>query len=279
MSTPNGISVFDYTDYRKYLADYYRVRKKATPAFSYRFFARKAGFSSSGFYKELVDGKRSLSRSLIVRFSEAIGHSKREAEYFESMVYFNEARTVEERKLYFERMMASCESKARMVEASQYEFYSKWYYNAVREMLSYFRFKDDYNALARALNPSIRPDQAKKAIDVLEKLGFIRKGPDGFYERADTTITTGAEVQSLNVANFQKTMMTMAGEAIDRHPAKHRDMSTLTLSVSESLFKTIKQEIIAFRKKLLSFEDKEEKPDRVYQLNFHCFPLSKIREL
>jgi uncharacterized protein (TIGR02147 family) len=276
MNKKSDIAVFDYTDYRAYLHDYYKVKKTINKGFSYRSFAKRAGISSSGFYKEVLDGKRGLSRSLILKFSEAIGHSKKESEYFENMVYFNDSRTIEERKIYFGRMMAAYSSKAYIVESDQYEFYSKWYYSAIRELLSFYRFKDDYQALAKTLNPNIRPDQAKKAVDILEKLGFIKKDEDGYFSRVTPTITTGPEVQSLNVVNFQNTMMDLARQAIDRYPAKHRDMSTLTLSVSKELFLEMKSEIIAFRKKMLALEEKGTQPDRVYQLNFQFFPLSKI---
>lgn len=276
----NKISVFDYTDYRKYLADYYKLQKARNPAFSYRYFARRAKISSPGFYKELVDGKRSLSRSLILKFSDAIKLSRKEAEYFENMVYFSEAVTVEERKLYFNKMMSCYESKAYRLLGEQYEYFSRWYYIVIREIISFVRFKDDYRTLARLLDPPIREDQAKKAIYILERLRLIEKDGDGFYRRTSSIVTTGYPAQDtrvnlLNVINFQKEMLKMAGEAYDRHPLKKTDMSTLTLSISEQTFLSMKEEIAGFRKKLLSMAEKDEKPDRVYQLCHHFYPVAK----
>lgn len=276
------ISVFDYTDYRAYLSDYYKFMKKHSSAFSYRYFAQRANIKSSGFYKELVDGKRSLSRSLILKFSEALKHNKKEAEYFEYMVYFNESKTIEEKRLYFKKMMASYDSKAYKLLSDQYEYFSKWYYVAIRELLSYVRFKDDYHMLANALNPSIRPDQAKKAISILEKLNLIKKDKMGYYRRCDPVITTGypqgdKRVTLLNIMNFQKTMIDMAKGAYDKTQIKQIDMSTLTLGISEDTYSTMKEEIANFRKKLLGIAEKDRVPDRVYQLNYQFFPLSKLK--
>ena len=204
------IRVFDYTDYRKYLADYYRDQKSQCPYFSYRYFAGKAKIGSIGLYKDVVDGKQSLSRRATTKFSEAMGHSKREADYFEATVFFTDATTVEERKLYFNRMMACHESKARIVDASRYEYYSQWYYSAVRALLSIYHFDgDDFAALAKRLSPSIRPEQAKKAVETLDRLGMIRKNERGDYEPTDQIISTGALendrlVRTLNIINFQK---------------------------------------------------------------------------
>ena len=276
------ISVFDYTDYRAYLSDYYKFMKKHSRAFSYRYFAQRAHIKSSGFYKELVDGKRSLSRSLILKFSEALKHNKKEAEYFENMVYFNESKTIEEKRLYFKKMMASYDSKAYKLLADQYEYFSKWYYVAIRELLSYVKFRDDYHMLANALNPPIRPDQAKKAISILEKLQLIEKDKTGYYRRCDPVVTTGypqddKRVRLLNIINFQKTMIDMAKVAYDKNQIKKIDMSTLTLSISEDAYSTMKEEIANFRKKLLGIAEKDRIPDRVYQLNYQFFPLSKLK--
>ncbi len=82
MSNQNQkISIFDYTDYRVFLSDYYNFQKKQSKAFSYRYFAQKVNLKSSGYYKELVDGKRNLSRTLMVKFFKALKLNKKESEY------------------------------------------------------------------------------------------------------------------------------------------------------------------------------------------------------
>jgi uncharacterized protein (TIGR02147 family) len=278
MDKLKSVSIYDYTDYRLYLRDYYEEQKAKNPAFSYRYFARKAGFNSSGLYKDIVDGRTGITRSLILRFATAMKLSPKQQEYFETMVYFNEARTVEEKKLYFERLMKYHNSKAFRVDARQYEYYSKWYYIAVRELLAIGNFKDDYAAIAQALNPSIRQDHARKAIEVLKKLGLIQKDKGGYYRAVDKILTTGSDIKSLAIANFQKNMMDMAKEAIDRHPVEHRNISTVTFSVSQETYTEIKAELDACRKRILGMVDRSENEDRVCQLNMQLFPLSQIKE-
>lgn len=270
------ISVFDFTDYREFLKAYYQFEKSTNPAFSYRYFALRAKINSSGFYKNVIDGKKTLGRSLTTRFAAAMKLKKKEAEYFENMVFFNDAHTVEEKLIYFERMMSLRKLDAYLIQTHQFEYYSKWYYSAIRELIGFLKIKDDYVALSQTLNPPIRPDQAEKAIKVLLELKFISKDASGFYIQCQHHITTGPEVQSLNVAQYQLSCMDLAKEAFDRHKPTVRDMSTLTLSISEQAFPIFKEEIIAFRKKLLTLERQFPKPDRVYQLNTHFFPLSKI---
>jgi len=278
--TKTTIRIFDYTDYRNYLGDYYADQKSRFPYFSYRYFAGKAGIGSIGLYKDVVDGKQSLSRRAITRFSEAIALTKREAEYFEAMVFFTDASTIDERKLYFDRMISCHESRAHIMHASRFEYYSQWYYSAVRALLSLFQFDGvDFGILAKKLSPAIKPDQAKKSVEVLERLGMIKKNEQGYYEPSDQIISTGAlqndrQVFSLGIITFQKNLLTLAAEAYDRYSEKQMDMSTLTLSISRETRQLIKDEAAAFRKKILSLAENDVHPEVVYQLNCQLFPLT-----
>lgn len=276
----SSIRIFDYTDYRNYLRDYYNDQKSCNSYFSYRYFAGKAQISSIGLYKDIIEGKQSLSRRAITKFSKAMGHSKREAEFFEALVFFTDAESIEERKVYFERMISCHESKARIIETSRYEYYSKWYYSAIRALLSFHPFDGvDFASLANKLSPQIKTEQAKKAIEVLVQLGMIRKNFDGFYEPCDQIITTGPmhndrRVQVLRIVDFQKNLLTLASGAYDRYSEKQMDMSSVTLSVSKSTRRLIKEAAAAFRKKVLSLAEKDANPDCVYQLNCQLFPLT-----
>jgi uncharacterized protein (TIGR02147 family) len=278
----SAVTIFDYTDYRKYLSDFYQEQKRRKKSFSYRYFARKAGINSVGLYKDVVEGRQNLGRALIFKFSAAIGHSRKEAEYFENMVYFNEAKSAEERMMFFERMVAGQGSRAAIVETSKYEYYHTWYYSAVRALLSCRKFRNDpadLKVIAKTLNPPIRPDQAKKAVTVLEKLGFIARDGQGYYTLVDSTITSGTvkpdrNVAALNVVNFQKEMMKLAAGAFDRFTSERLNMSTLTLAISEETMKEIKEDCAALRNKIARLAEKDAAADRIYQMNIQLFPMS-----
>lgn len=278
----SDMNIFDYTDYRRYLSDFYQEQKQRRKAFSYRYFARKAGINSVGLYKDVVEGRQNLGRALIFKFSAAIGHTRKEAEYFENMVYFNEAKSAEERMIFFERMVAGQSSKAAIVEVSKYEYYLKWYYSAVRALISCHAFRDvpaDYKRIARTLNPPIRPDQAKKAVAILEKLGFVSRNEQGLFTVADNAITTGTvkpdrNVSALNVVNFQKEMMKLAQGAFDRFSSEQMSMSTLTLSMTDSTLKEIKDDLAALRNKIAGMAVNDSAADRIFQLNIQLFPMS-----
>ncbi len=51
-------NIFNYMDYREFLEDFYDEQKSANKAFSYQYFANKAGFKSKSFIKLVIDGKK-----------------------------------------------------------------------------------------------------------------------------------------------------------------------------------------------------------------------------
>ena len=82
-------------------------------------------------------------------------------------------------------------------------------------------------------------EQAKKAVTLLVKLNLIVRDAKGYYRATDKIITTGDEVSSMHVKNFQKSMMDLAKESLDRHPALHRNISTVTFNISKETYNNL----------------------------------------
>jgi uncharacterized protein (TIGR02147 family) len=72
--------------------------------------------------------------------------------------------------------------------------------------------------------------------------------------------------------------MSHAADALDRVPRDEREISSLTLCLSEADFAKLKAEIVAFRSRLLQRYQSGDDAARVVQLNFQLFPLSRKRD-
>ncbi len=272
-------NIFEYTDYRKYLGDYYEENKAKSKSFSYNTLSLKAGFKNKAFLYLVIHGKKNLSKISIVKLSQAIGHNNNEAEYFENLVFFNKAYNLKERNYFYDKLDAvKCkDSKVKKVHQTrkdQYEFYSKWYHSAIRSLIDMYPFKDDYKWLAKNVNPPIKAGQAKKSVELLEKLGLIKKQKSGVYKLAYKSITTGNEIKSLAALNFHKEATDLAKNALETLPKAKRNITGLTVGVSEDTYKRICEEIKAFRSRIVQMVDQDKEADRTYQLNFHFFPIT-----
>lgn len=272
-----------YTDYRLFLRDFHSGQKLLNPRYSHRMFARKASLSSSGFFSEVVAGKRKLTQATLLKFSQAMKLGAQEHAYFECLVDFNQAKTVEEKNHHYARLMALRGTRLDIVGAGRYEFYRNWWNSAIREMINCHSVKcdsrEDYAALGQSLQPSISAAQARRSVDLLLRLGFVERMPDGRLRQTTRFISTGSlppgEPTTLDVDNFQLAMLELARKALDSQPRAQRDFSTLTLSLSAAGEAAAKAEIAALRKRLLALAEQDRGADRVRQFNFQSFPLSK----
>jgi uncharacterized protein (TIGR02147 family) len=272
--------ISNYTDYRKFLQDYYKETKAKNPGYSYQLFSIKAGMKSKGFLFNVLHGKRPISRSNIFSLSQAMRLNRYEMEYFENLVAFNQAKTLGERNHYFERLSSIKNSgpkawKPQIVRNEQFEFYSMVHHCILRSLIGMYGFKNDYQWLAKRVHPKITPGQAKKSVELLEKLGFIKKQKGGAYTLTNATIATPPEVVNLAVQNFHKQTGELALKALADLPVNKRNITGVTLGISKDAYKTICEEISAFRTRLLQIAEADQNADEVYQCNFQFFPVSK----
>jgi len=270
------IVVFEYDNYRAYLRDLYAFYKKTKPHFSYRYFSQKAGFRSPNFLKLVIEGKRNLSPESIERFTSALKLNKKETEFFRILVHLNQARTIGEKKLYAEKLMQFRSFRyIHPLRQDQYRYYAAWYNVPIRELTILPEFSEDPGWIARSLLPPISPQQAQKALDLLLQLGLLERDESGRLVQADAFISTGNEVTSTSVANYHRAMIHKGSEALDRFPGPDRDISSVTMALSERSFQEIKSLIQRFRKELLAIADQDRHPEGVYQINFQLFPLAR----
>jgi uncharacterized protein (TIGR02147 family) len=73
-------------------------------------------------------------------------------------------------------------------------------------------------------------------------------------------------------------MLERAAEALDSLPREERDVSCLTLCVSQAKLVELKERVRNFRQELLRTAELDNSPERVVQINFQVFPLSIAAE-
>ena len=269
-------TIYNYTDYRKFLQDKFAELKAEHSYFSYRYVAAEAGFKSPGFFTQVLQSKSNLSDRLIPCLARVFNLKPRDSHYFELMVHYNQAISHEEKRRYFGKMVACKKARVTTIGPDAYEFYDKWYYSAIRAILHYEPFEGDYKKLAKMVIPSITVTEAKKAVAVLHRLGFIEKSESGIYTITSKNITTGLNTDSIIINNFLINTLDIAKDAFYKFSKEKRSFSALTASVSDEGYEMIKQRIDEFRSELVALIKTDSGVDRVYQVNFQLFPLTSV---
>lgn len=266
--------IFSYTDYRLFLKEHCNDLKKEKPFFSYRYIAQKAELKSSGFISWVVSGKRTISTGLAYKIAAIFKLGKRETEYFMLLVNHNQATTVIERQHYLDRLIAFRSTRTTVVERDRDQYYSRWYYSAIRELVALTRVRDDQD-VATLLKPSINRADAKEALELLDRLELIRKDPDsGCYERVDKALTAGADVPPAIIHGFQIATMQLAQSAPYRFTKDERDISTITISCNSRDLPRIRERVRQMRSEITEIACESNNADQVFQINTQIFPLT-----
>lgn len=272
------VEIFEYLNYREFLRDYIDEKRVKDQSFTHREILKKMGVSSTGFLSNVYSGKKNLNDKHVEDLSLILELNQRQRICFTYMVNFNQAKSIEEKKVWFDRLCAMKQVKSKLLENHQLSLFGRWYYVYIRDLLNFYDFKDDYYELARRLYPPITEPEAKRAVFALEEMSLIKQDEEGYWRPADAVVSTGDEVYSVQLGDFQLKTMDFAKRALEKIPAKRRDISVLSMTLSKEKFAQVKKEIQDFRKRLLNIAQNDEEPDQVYQCNLQFFPVTRDDE-
>jgi uncharacterized protein (TIGR02147 family) len=271
------VNVFNYQNYREYLREFYNEQKVLKKNFSYRAFSKMAGIATSSFFFHVIEGKRNLTKATVLKISSAIGHDREDADFFENLVFFNQAKSIAEKTLYYSRLIENRKTlNFEEIPKDRFEFYRTWYHSVVREVITLFDFQDDFEKLGSFIVPPIRAIEAKKSVALLEKLGFIEKGKDGKYHQTTTLINVKVSArEAFIIEKFQMEMLEVALRAYNCIPVHNRMSLSTTITVSEETFELFKLRLREMQRQLMEISNLDSKPTAVYQLTVNLFPISK----
>ncbi len=267
--------VLQYTNYRVYLRDYYEYKKSTTAAFSLRFFAEKAGLSSHAHLKLTIDGKRNITKNTVTKLIHGLGLENQRAAYFESLVFFNQATTDEDKKVYYAQLVkASPRSKLHKMDKAQLRIFKEWHHSAILEMVGLKDFRPIPDQISKRLRGLITPAQAMESLNLLLELGLLVKTANG-YRQSNPLITTDDEVQDIMVKMYHSQMLALSTRMLNDLPGAERDVSALTFGIKRSDFANLKKHLQLMRKELLDFSAKAGEAEEVVQINLQLFPLTR----
>jgi uncharacterized protein (TIGR02147 family) len=274
----NQKSIFEFDDYRELIKALFERNKLADKKFSYRYFAKRAGFVSHSFLQFVVDGKSDLSAESIEKFAKGFKMNREEAHFFKHLVLHNQAKTADEKQLHAREILRS-RSYRRLhpLSNAQYNFYGHWYFVPIREIVNFPNFREDPEWIAKTIVPNITPEQARGALRDLLELGLLVRNGAGKLVQSNPLVSTADEVVSSAIAQWHKDMMKRAAESIDRFNRDERDISGVTIGVTKAKIGIIKERIQKFRKELVDVISGETACDAVYQLNLHFFSLADAK--
>ena len=266
--------VFEYTGYRQYIADFYAERKVKS-AFTWREFARMAGFSSSVHLKYVSEGRFNLGEDAVERVAKAMGLSGNRLEYFRAMVEFDHAVTDNVKKEIFDRMLSIAkQSNAKVIEGDAFRYFDSWKNPVLRELAPAMPGAKPL-ALAKACRPKVTAAEVSESLNFLVKANLLKKDAAGNYKQSDKIVTAGPmAAASVAVRGLHRQMGEIALDTIEGVPQNERHFSGVTLGITSDAYDEIVAVINDCRRKIIEIATRDDSTDEVYRLNIQFFPMT-----
>ena len=234
-------AIVEYTDYRKFIQDYYDERKRDS-AFTWREFAQNAGFASAIFLKYVAEGKKNLSVSAASSVANAMGLAGFEKTY------------------------------------EEFDYYKSWKNPLLRELAPNMPGARPAE-MARACKPKISTAEAVETLEFLEDANLLKKDRNGNYVQTDKSISMGS-VDAVPIAakDLQRQMGELAVKALDL-PLAERSMLGVVVGLTQDSYERIKKELLECRRRVIAIATESNETQRVYRLNLQLFPISEDLEV
>lgn len=271
-SKPN---IYQYHEYRTFLKDWIAYLQKDQPDFSIRKLSQKCDFAV-GYLPMVLNGKRNLSETSFATLKKHLKMKADEVSYLKYMITMNDTDSREKRLEILKKMQKFQkygDENAKELEA--YKYLTKWQYVALREMAQLTDFSNDKEWIQDRMTFAVSPKEISEGLEFLIKNEFLEDVGNGKLKVKDKILDCFEGVYRLSLAEFYKQIFQLAIESIETVPRNERLLLGHTLAVSNDAFEQISKVLTEALEKVREIEKKDSKKDRVYQVSFTAFPMTK----
>lgn len=274
-----------YTDYRRYLREYYEYRREISKnelrPYSYATFAAGADIKSPNYLKLIIDGQRNLSTEMARKFAKGLALTREEVDEFIALVDFTQAVEPIERNRYL-KVLADIRVRQQLksgeINAATWEKVPGWVTWALYALVDQKGVQFTAQELFDVLRGRARPEEIRRSLERLLESGELVKNPEtGEISRGRELMSGSENVPVALVRKLQAELIYLGLESLFQDQPQDREFGAQTLALTETEFEQLKFELRQFRKRWLkdvSVNRKTAKGDRVFQLNIQLFPVT-----
>lgn len=274
-----------FTDYRKYLQAFYFFKKSSSEnsirPYSYATFSAAADIKSPNYLRMIIEGQRNLSSEMTKKFSKALGLNKEDSEEFSVLVAYGQATDTLKRNHFLKKLSelrAHKQLKSGEINPIVYDKVPNWVTWVLYALSDQKNARFDYDRLFDLLKGKAQKDEIRKSLGKLIQSGELTIDPEtGDIVKGREFMLGGEDIPIVLVRKLQSELIYLALEALYQESPQDREFGAMTTALTEAEFEQLKFELRQLRKRWTkdsSVRRKNEKGDRVFQLNIQLFPLT-----
>jgi uncharacterized protein (TIGR02147 family) len=274
------ISIFDYQQYRSFLKDHYEDQKRRKTGLTYARFSTAAGIKSPNFLKVVIDGQKNLTPENVARFAKALSLKEHEAEYFEALVHFNQAKTSLEREFHEDRLQrvrtryGKYAGSERLLSEYEFEVVSDWKHHALMVLTNIRGFETRLSWLRDRFYSLVGEDEISKMLERLQLLKMIEPDKNGRLRQTKRQVKTKPELGRMLARAFYEGLFARASLALKLSEPEEREFAAYVVGLSPDQIPELKRKVRKFMKELNDWALENPKPHQVFALSFAGFPLT-----
>lgn len=268
------IELTGYSNYRAYFEDLYHLAKNSLEKYSYQRFAEDLNLGASNIIFTIIRGSRKLMFKHVRNVSDALGFDAGERKYFASLVRLQNSNNVSERIQDYDALLDV--AGHRQKEDSSKDailFFSAWHHVLVFEALELFPEGATPQVLAKQFRVPISTTEIRESLELLTHMGLLEVRENLYFKR-QKNLSTGGKVPGFGVIRFHLKMLELARECLGpEFSPEERNVSSVTLAVSETGAQRIRETLEEFRKRIFAIANEENSAETLVQVNFQAFPI------
>ena len=204
------LSIFSYTDPASYLRDSLEEKKKANSSFSLRSWAQSLGMKSHGPLHAMLKGDRNIPKKYVPLLIKSLKLQKKEASYFEALVDLQRAKSIEEKKMYNDRLKLLAPKETREThDVEAYKFVSEPLHVFLFEMTQLKSFQNSIGWIKSKLRINENLKNIEETLKRLQNLEMLTPSEKGF-DRKIQHIYTAQDVMNKAIQEGHQKMCSIA---------------------------------------------------------------------
>jgi uncharacterized protein (TIGR02147 family) len=263
-----------YSNYRTYFEDLYLLAKDEFNKYSYLKFAEDLNLGSSNIVFTIIKGTRKLMFKHVRNVSDALEFDAGERRFFASLVRLQNSPSIGERLQDYDALLDVAGHRQNQDGSRDaILFFSAWHHVLVFESLELHPEGASPQQLLKEFRVPISTSDVRESLELLTHMGLIEER-DGNYFKKEKNLSTGARVPGYGVIRFHLKMLELARESLSpEFSPDERNVSSVTLAVSDAGAQKIRATLEEFRKKIFAIASEDSSPKKLMQVNFQAFPL------
>ncbi|RYZ83371.1 MAG: TIGR02147 family protein, partial [Proteobacteria bacterium] len=187
------------------------------------------------------------------------------------------AKTAQSREENFQLLQAlKRQSLPDELDRDMLDYFSQWYHPIIWELVGTTGFQADVSWISKKIIPHVKPALVQESLELLLKLDLITFDSEtNTYRQTKNRVSTGHRIKGLALVSYHASMIDHAKTALTSVSGKRRDVSAVTVSVSEETALKLRSMIHAFQLQLLDEAERSGEGDQVYQINIQLFPFTE----